>query len=166
MKPQAKLRVVLMADDAVVAEYPDAELWRAIFASRAGLKRKLGERARLPTVTPERRLQRLTGLAVIAPDEAAFVAQVMEHVAAAYGVPAAVMRGPARARRIATARSVAMYLMRTHTTMTFAAVARYFDRHHSTVMTAVKEIEARRVGDGFMGYVIANLVDLAAQPVQ
>lgn len=53
------------------------------------------------------------------------------------------IRGPKRAKPIATARHIAMFLMKYHLDMPFAEIGRYFgDRDHTSVMHAVKKIEA------------------------
>lgn len=147
MKSKPNLRVVLMADDAIVKEYNDPDLWRSLFNSRIRTRNRLAEAARVPIVKMDKRLDRLTGLAIIAPDERAFTVEALNIVADVYGVPVDVMRGPARAHRISTARSVVMYILRKHTPMTLMAIGAVFERHHSTVLSAIADIEQRRRSD-------------------
>lgn len=159
------LRVVLMADDAVIKEYPDAELWRRIFNSRTKTKQHLADADRTPPTKTGPRLDRLTSLAIIAPNERLFIEEALRVVSEVFAVPVDVMRGPARTRRITTARSIVMFLLRKHTAMTLPAIGRIFERHHATVLSAIADIEARRQSDESIARVLDSIASALEQPV-
>lgn len=58
------------------------------------------------------------------------------------------IRGPKRSKPVATARHIAMYLIKHHLDMPFTEIGRYFgDRDHTSVMHAVKKIETSLPND-------------------
>lgn len=67
--------------------------------------------------------------------------QVIAVVAAHYGVTPDLIRLGGRARQIAQARHVAMFLARHTTGASFPELGNTFRRHHTTVMLAVEKIE-------------------------
>jgi hypothetical protein len=165
MKKKPNLRVVLMADDAVVKEYADSELWRKIFNSRTRTKQHLGDAERVPSMKTGARLDRLASLAIIAPNERDFIEEALRIVSDVFAVPVDVMRGPARTHRITTSRAIVMFLLRKHTAMTLPAIGRVFDRHHSTVLAAIADIETRRQGDETIARVLEGIAAALEQHV-
>lgn len=76
-------------------------------------------------------------------EERATVRSVVQYVSRISGVPVTdiygrVPRGPA-----AKARQAAMYLARVKTGKSYPQIGRVFGRHHTTVMDAVRAVEAR-----------------------
>ncbi len=64
-------------------------------------------------------------------------------VCAVYGLTPAELRSPSRAAKVVQARQVAMYLARELTGLSLAAIARSFDRDHTTVLHAVRAVTGR-----------------------
>lgn len=62
--------------------------------------------------------------------------------AAHFGVTVEALRSPSRDRTVTLARSLASYLLRKHTRMSFPEIGRYLgNKQHSTVLMAVRRIE-------------------------
>lgn len=75
-------------------------------------------------------------------------AQVIESVASFYKVAATDIKGPRRHKSFVQARHVAMYLARQLTAESYPELARSFGgRHHTTVIEAVRRMEARYESD-------------------
>jgi len=72
------------------------------------------------------------------------IKEIIEQVAAVTGVPADVILGKGRVRRIARARQVAMVLSRELTGQSYPRIGRAFRRDHSTVIHATQQVEAWR----------------------
>ena len=69
------------------------------------------------------------------------VGQIINETAAYFDVTVEDLKGPSRARDLATARQIAMYLSRELTEHSFPQIGQFFDgRDHSTVMHAEKKI--------------------------
>jgi chromosomal replication initiator protein len=64
-------------------------------------------------------------------------------VAAYYKLAPEDLVSPSRCHRIARPRQMALYLSRTMTGMSFPRIGRYYQRHHTTVMFSVDEVERR-----------------------
>jgi chromosomal replication initiator protein len=58
------------------------------------------------------------------------------------GIPVEDICGPKRAAHIALARAVAIYVARDMTDQSLPQIGRYFGRDHSTVLHAIRRIEA------------------------
>lgn len=67
------------------------------------------------------------------------IAAIQRRVAAEYGITFADIRGPRRSQPIARARQMAMWLAWKETQKTMTQIARAFDRHHTTVLHAIKK---------------------------
>jgi chromosomal replication initiator protein len=70
------------------------------------------------------------------------VAEVQQAVCAVLHLSVDELLSPRRTPRIAQARQLAMYLSREATGLTLKSIAREFDRDHSTVLHAIRRIEA------------------------
>jgi chromosomal replication initiator protein len=68
---------------------------------------------------------------------------IQDAVCANYGITRAELLSPQRSPRIAHARQLAMYLARELTPLSLTAIARGFDRDHTTVMHAVRAVSTR-----------------------
>lgn len=70
--------------------------------------------------------------------------RIQKVVALSYGVDVRDMTSPATRRSAAWPRQTAMYLVRELTGKSFPCIGRLFgNRHHTTVISAVKAVEAR-----------------------
>ena len=67
---------------------------------------------------------------------------ILEETARYFGVPVDELSGKSRARPIATARHVAMYLVRENTGMSLIKIGELFDRDHSTALHGINKIDA------------------------
>lgn len=77
-----------------------------------------------------------------------FVRAIQHSVERYYALPAGAMRSPGRHRRIARPRQLAMYLARRLAGRSLPEIGRLFgDRDHTTVLHAVRAIEALRLAD-------------------
>lgn len=92
----------------------------------------------------------------------ATIAEIIALVAREWGVDVRVLAGRMQTRHASTPRSVAMYLIRHHTTHSLLQVAGAFQRHHSTVMAAVCRVEARIAADPEWGARVRCVSDLIA----
>lgn len=67
--------------------------------------------------------------------------RIEQVVALRFNIPEAYLQSPARARKIARPRQVAMFLCRELTTRSFPQIGRYFGgRDHTTVMHACRRV--------------------------
>jgi len=83
---------------------------------------------------------------------------VLERVSRHYGVSVEDLKSHQRARSLATARQVAMYLSRTIADASFPSIADKFGgRDHSTVMYAVRTVERRRDADPELSTLLGTL---------
>lgn len=74
-----------------------------------------------------------------------------------WGVHAAEIIGPSRDTLVVTARHHAMWLMRTHTGLSLPKIGRLIGgRDHSTVVSGIRQHEARRRGERPTPYVWSN----------
>ncbi len=69
--------------------------------------------------------------------------QILDGVAATFGVTADRLRGPRRDGRLCAARNVAYYLLRELTDHSTTEIGRILNRDHSTVISGSQAIEAR-----------------------
>jgi chromosomal replication initiation ATPase DnaA len=72
--------------------------------------------------------------------------RVMAVTAEQFGWTPEDLTGPSRRVGVAFARHVAMYLCRTRTPLSLPALGRLFDRHHTSVMHAVRKIADDVIG--------------------
>ena len=82
--------------------------------------------------------------AFISPDEAPSVTakKIVSRVSKKYGVPEDEIYGRKRAKPIASARNVSIYLIRKLTDLTLSQTAQIFDRDHTTIMSSIKSVES------------------------
>ena len=74
--------------------------------------------------------------------------QVQEAVAARLGLTVDAILSPTRTATVARARQLAMYLTREHTDLSLPAIAEAFNRRdHTTVIHAIRRVEARALED-------------------
>ncbi len=78
-------------------------------------------------------------------------------VSEALDVPEAALLSAQRNARLVFARQVAMYLMRKQIGLALAAIGERYGRDHTTVLHAVRAIEARRACDPEVRRLVANL---------
>ncbi len=69
--------------------------------------------------------------------------QIKQGVAEHYDLDVAVLNGKKRTARVAEARQVAMYIIRTQTDLSLVDIASSFGKDHGTVIYAVKRIKAK-----------------------
>jgi chromosomal replication initiator protein len=114
---------------------------------------------------PEQLVQQLRSLAIqreihLSTDAIVPVMQVIiGSVALAFGLAPADITGRSRMKSVAEARAVACYVARRCTRMSFPEIGRAVDRDHTTVMTAVKMVTARRLRDRWTDAACAVLLD-------
>jgi hypothetical protein len=89
-----------------------------------------------PPVEPPR----WTGPADAAEEKTVGAARIIAVVAAQFDVDPAALTGAGQERRVSVPRHVAMYLCRAQLGLSFPEIGRLFDRDHSTVMHAVRQI--------------------------
>lgn len=86
------------------------------------------------------------------------VRQIQQTVAGFYGLPLLEMISARRARRVARPRQVAMYLCRELTPQSLPEIGRRFgNRDHTTVIHAIRTIEALCLIDGDLAEDVALL---------
>ncbi len=75
-------------------------------------------------------------------------AERIEHlIGAALGIEARALRSAGRETRLVFARQLAMYLLRNRLGLSLAAIGERYGRDHTTVLHAVRVVDARREGD-------------------
>jgi len=80
----------------------------------------------------------------IAPTAAMIITEVSRY----YGIDEAIVKGPSRNREAATARQVAMYLIRRMTNLSTPDIGRAFEgRDHTTVLHSLDQVEKKRQSD-------------------
>src|SRR5262249_7887589 len=77
------------------------------------------------------------------PEVAIQIGAIQEAVATASGITRAELVSASRVARVAHARELGMYLSRQLTDAPVAAIARAFDRDHTTVLHATRVVEGR-----------------------
>jgi len=74
--------------------------------------------------------------------------EVVRRVAHHYGLTVKEIKSKNNSQQVVFPRKMAMYLLRQLTNLSYPEIGKVFnDKHHSTVMYAVKDIEERRAGD-------------------
>lgn len=130
--PPATLRVVLFADDTVVAESFDVELWRQLHGKLTTSSRD-----------QERDLIRRWQAASLKPAERHLADALLHAVSTARQVPLIAMIGKSRKPIFVAARFLAMYILRETVGLSYPAIGAIFNRHHTSVMSAVGKTSAR-----------------------
>ncbi len=64
-----------------------------------------------------------------------------------FNIKKEVIMGERRTKEVATARQIAMYLLRELAGMSHLKVGKYFDKHHTTIMYGINETEKRMASD-------------------
>jgi hypothetical protein len=91
------------------------------------------------------------------------VAHIQSVVAWHYGIPIREMTSARRSREVARPRQVAMYLTRERTPFSYPHIGRLFgNRDHTTVLHAVRTIEALRKGNRALAQDIDTLLEKLA----
>jgi len=76
-------------------------------------------------------------------DSAVTLGDIETVVAAFFGITPADIHSSRRTRTVSLARSIAMFLARRHTRMSFPEIGRFMGKNHSSVVLAVQRIEKR-----------------------
>lgn len=93
------------------------------------------------------------------------VEQIIERVAARYGLTVAELRSKDRHKSIARARHVAFWVLRQTRKMSFPELGRAMGkRDHTTAMNAVRSIEAKRLEDLELAAELEEFVALVPRP--
>jgi len=82
---------------------------------------------------------------------------ITREVARYYKLTVEELKGDRRTKNVAYARQVAMYLVRTLTTLSLPNIGEKFNKDHSTVLSSVRKIEAQREGDEQLKSELAEL---------
>jgi len=90
----------------------------------------------------------------IAPTAAMIITEVSRY----YGIDEAVVKGPSRNREAATARQVAMYLIRRMTNLSTPDIGRAFEgRDHTTVLHSLEQVEKKRQSDTLFNQTVKEI---------
>ncbi len=84
--------------------------------------------------------------------------QIFETVANHYNVSVEDMRGKKRLKEITTARHVTIYILRTITELSLNDIGKYFDMHHTSVMSAVNNITENIKSDPKLDYEVSAVI--------
>ena len=83
---------------------------------------------------------------------------IISQVCKFYNIDDVVIRSTKKSKGVADARQVAMYLIRQLTNLSFPDIGKEFDRDHTTVMHAVKKVEATlKTGDAALQNAIRDI---------
>ena len=83
---------------------------------------------------------------------------IIREVCKFYGIEDTVLRGQSRAKDTATARQIAMYLIRSQTTLSLNDIGREFDnRDHTTVLHAINRVEERMKNDADLTEIVKDI---------
>lgn len=82
---------------------------------------------------------------------------IVKRVAAAFGINEKELLGPSRLRRVLVPRQVAMYLARSACGLSLPRVGAAFGRDHTTVMHAIRKVEAEMEADEQLAGVVRGL---------
>ena len=86
--------------------------------------------------------------------------RISRATAESFAVSIEELRGKRRTSNIALPRQVAMYLMRSHTTLSLAEVGTWFRRDHTTVLYACDKIEKQQRADGALRSSLATIREI------
>ncbi len=85
-------------------------------------------------------------------------AEIIKAVARHYGLKVSEIKSRTNSRQIVFPRKVAMFLLRSLTDLSYPEIGRLFnDKHHSTVISAVKDIEKLRTDDGDLANTLQSI---------
>src|SRR5262249_4641242 len=85
------------------------------------------------------------------------VGVIVKRVAATFGVTEKELLGPSRLRRVMVPRQVAMYLAREVCRLSLPRIGSAFERDHTTVLHAVRKVEADLDCDPVLSAMVAQL---------
>lgn len=85
------------------------------------------------------------------------VDRILKVVAENYGVSVEDIKGSKRMANIATARHMAIYLMRHNTELSLTEIGKVFSRDHSTTISSLKKIEDEKKEEPYMHSLIGEL---------
>lgn len=86
------------------------------------------------------------------------VDKIFEKVAKKYGITVEDLKGKKRNREIANPRHICIYIIRKVTDMSFPAIAKFFGRDHSTIISSVTNIESELKGNSLLEIEINDLI--------
>lgn len=83
---------------------------------------------------------------------------IIREVCKFYGIEENALRGQSRVKDTATARQIAMYLIRSQTTLSLNDIGREFgNRDHTTVLHAINRVEERMKNDADLTEIIKDI---------
>jgi chromosomal replication initiation ATPase DnaA len=130
--PPAVLRVVLFADDTIVVESHDVELWRRLHGTIIASKRSV-----------DRDLQLRWQAAAIRPEDRRLADAILSSVCTSRAVSLVALVGKSRKPVLVAARNLAMWMLRDTAGLSYAAIGGLFLRHHTSIMHSVRRITER-----------------------
>jgi chromosomal replication initiator protein len=86
------------------------------------------------------------------------IEQIFESVANYYNISVDDMRGKKRLKEITTARHVTIYILRTITELSLNDIGKYFDMHHTSVLSAVNNITENLKNDPKLDWEISAII--------
>ncbi len=86
------------------------------------------------------------------------VDRIVERVSRKYNIPPEEIRGRKRNKEIASARHIAIYLMRRLTDLSLTDIARIFDRDHTTIMASIDNIDNEIKSNSLLEIEISDLI--------
>ena len=93
-------------------------------------------------------------------DRRSTAAEIIKFVARHYGLKVSEIKSRNNTRQIVFPRKVAMHLLRTLTDLSYPEIGKLFnDKHHSTVISAVKDIDKLRDSDADLDRVLQGIQD-------
>ena len=84
--------------------------------------------------------------------------QIFEIIGRHYSVPVEEIRGKKRLKDITTARHVTIYILRSITELSLNDIGRYFDMHHTSVLSACNNVSENMKSDPKLEYEISSLI--------
>lgn len=160
-------RRAVLADAAATQSYrltADALDWLAGPGSGGGLRAALGRLAGLalgakafPGPLDRAACEAILAASGLPTSAGPDVPGIIRRVAAAFGVTEKELLGISRLRRVLMPRQVAMFLAREVCGLSFPRLAVAFGRDHTTVLHAVRKVEAELATDGQLAAVVKQL---------
>ncbi|MCB1054258.1 MAG: chromosomal replication initiator protein DnaA [Acidobacteria bacterium] len=93
-------------------------------------------------------------------DRRSAAAEIIKYVARHYGLKVSEIKSRNNSRQIVFPRKVAMFLLRQVTDLSYPEIGKLFnDKHHSTVIAAVKDIEQSRTSDPDLDQTLRTIQD-------
>ena len=84
--------------------------------------------------------------------------KIVSRVSKKYGVSEEEIYGRKRAKPIANARNISIYIIRKLTDLTLVQIAQTFDRDHSTVLSSIRAVDFERQSNQLFEIEINNLI--------